>query len=327
VAHDPILDAAVAALAETGTPLGGPIVDAGRRPLAYRTTFPIDDITIDLGDRAFGILFKNLNRDTLPPALRRAKPAFLHDPRREIRTYERVLAHAGVGTPAVYGAVVDDPGGRYWLFIEKVPGATLAETGDIDLWRAAARWLARMHARLGPLGREVATECRLLRHDAAFFRRWMLRALQFATPERRPAVEWIAARHERIVDCLLSVPPTFLHGEFYASNILVSRRAEDVRVCPVDWEMAALGPPVSDLASLISGNWSAADRASLVEAYRQEQEAGSPAHFAPDSDCALRSAQVQISIQWLGWSRHWKPPAEHQHDWLECALRVLQELE
>jgi hypothetical protein len=30
----------------------------------------------------------------------------------------------------------------------------------------------------------------------------------------------------------------------------------------------------------------------------------------------LLCCQFQLAIQWLGWSRNWHPPAEHQTDWL-----------
>ena len=29
----------------------------------------------------------------------------------------------------------------------------------------------------------------------------------------------------------------------------------------------------------------------------------------------------------LGWSDAWQPPTEHQHDWLDEALRVAERLE
>ena len=34
---------------------------------------------------------------------------------------------------------------------------------------------------------------------------------------------------------------TFIHGEFYASNVLVNITGGKLRVCPVDWELAGWG--------------------------------------------------------------------------------------
>ena len=65
--------------------------------------------------------------------------------------------------------------------------------------------------------------------------------------------EWAAAR-----------PRTFLHGEFYPSNVLIEDAVEGPRVRPVDWEMAGLGPGLADLAALISGRWEEAEREALA---------------------------------------------------------------
>jgi thiamine kinase-like enzyme len=47
-------------------------------------------------------------------------------------------------------------------------------------------------------------------------------------------------------------------------------RTEGWRVCPVDWEMAAVGPGLIDLAALTAGWWTAHDsRAVTEEAARQ----------------------------------------------------------
>ena len=44
------------------------------------------------------------------------------------------------------------------------------------------------------------------------------------------------------MDRLVRLPRTLIHGELYPSNVIVGRGHHRERVCPVDWEMAALGP-------------------------------------------------------------------------------------
>jgi Phosphotransferase enzyme family len=86
--------------------------------------------------------------------------------------------------------------------------------------------------------------------------------------ERRPsiystsfAIEKLFGNYDRVVERLLEFPVTFLHGEFYASNVLVvCEEGEGWRVCPVDWEMAAVGPGLIDLAALTAGRWTADER-------------------------------------------------------------------
>ncbi len=79
-------------------------------------------------------------------------------------------------------------------------------------------------------------------------RRRLLPSLARTGPLVHPggSVAALASAHERALARLAGLPAVFVHGEFYASNILVSPG----RVCPVDWEMAGIGPGVLDLAAL-----------------------------------------------------------------------------
>ena len=92
----------------------------------------------------------------------------------------------------------------------------------------------------------------------------MDRAREFAaTPPRSSdaaSLEWLAERYEPVIEALLSMPRTVIHGEFYASNVLVAEGPDGTRVAPVDWELAAAAPGAVDLAALVSGDWPEADR-------------------------------------------------------------------
>ena len=153
-----------------------------------------------------------------------------------------------------------------------------------------------------------------LRYDAGFYRLWPRRALEHGVRE----VEWLAARHEAVVEALLTLPRTVLHGEFYAANVLVAADTPSARVAPVDWEIAAAGPGVSDLAALVSGDWSQEDRGAIAAAY------GSVGGATLDG---LDHARLQLAIQWLGWAPpQWAPPKGQRHDWLGEALELAEGL-
>lgn len=131
-----------------------------------------------------------------------------------------------------------------------------------------------------------------------------------------------------MVEALQALPRTVLHGEFYASNVLVASdsghtpvgRKSDARVAPVDWELA-VGPGLTDLAALVSG-WPEADRGALAAAYAAEP--GVPAFTLRDLDFA----RLQVAIQWLGWAPpEWEPPEGQRHDWLGEAVALAEELE
>jgi thiamine kinase-like enzyme len=310
------------ALAGVGLELTG---EVERRPSPYRTSFPIEELRVELCGRGPARLaYKRLDWEELEPAAQLAKPRFLHDPAREPAVYRTLLPGAPAGPPEFFGAVED--GGRHWLFVEWVEGRELFQVGERELWEEAARWLARFHVALAPELDRCRSEARLIEHDADFYRRWMERAREFAADPK--PVEWLAGRHEQVVEALLALPRTAIHGEFYASNVLVAAdfdhtpvgQNSDARVAPVDWELAGAGPGLTDLAALVSG-WPEADRRAIAAAYAAEP--GVPAFAERDFDYA----RLQVAIQWLGWAPpEWEPPEERRRDWLGEAVALAEDL-
>ena len=297
-----------------------------RRPSAYRTSFAVEELDVTLQDGSrLALVFKDTGPQALREEARVAKPKLLYDPMREIEVYRGLLAGAALGTATYYGSAVDEAGGRYWLFIERVRGIELHQVGELAVWEAAARWLARMHSRFAALGADPPSG-RLIAHDARYYRRWIDRATEFARrgPEaRRRRVESLAPAYDRAVECLLAQPATVIHGEFYASNVLAAKPPEPPRVCPIDWEVAGFGPGLIDLAALTAG-WEAGAREAMERAYRAELRApyewtGSEARFAEAVDCS----RMHLAVRWLGWApAGWIPPEEHRHDWLGEALAL-----
>ena len=110
-----------------------------------------------------------------------------------------------------------------------------------------------------------------------------------------------------------------IHGELYASNVLVDRAADGLRVCPVDWELAGIGPGLVDLAALTTG-WDEHERWQIALAYYVEAGGRGPdfQRFLELLDCSA----LHLAMRWLGWSAEWTPPAEHRRDWLDEALRA-----
>ncbi|MGN6258046.1 MAG: hypothetical protein ACTHN3_09910, partial [Solirubrobacterales bacterium] len=209
------------ALAGVGLELSGAVE---RRPSPYRTSFPIEELRVELEGRGpVRLGFKRLDREELDPEAQLAKPRFLHDPEREPAIYRALLPQALPGPPEFFGAVVEE--GRHWLFFEWVEGRELFQVGERELWEEAARWLARFHVAMAPGLDRHRREGRLIEHDAAFYRGWIERAEEFARERddgSAPTVARLRERHDQVVEALLALPRTVLHGEFYASNVLVA---------------------------------------------------------------------------------------------------------
>lgn len=254
-----------------------------RAPYAYRTSWPLDEVELERPDGTeLRLLVKRLAGADV------VKPPFVLDPAREIEAYG-MLQDEQLGTPTCYAA------GRWWIALERVAGVELWQCGDLDAWQAAVRWAARLHARFA--GRDMASE-HLLRHDEAYYRRWVQRARELVGDRIVP----LLPAAEVAIGRLTALPATLIHGELYASNVIVA----GARLAPVDWEMAAIGPGVIDLAALLAG-WGAVEQHALMSAYGAVDQAD------------VAAARLQLALQWLGWAKGWEAPAAHRRDWLEEA--------
>lgn len=295
--------------------IGKSLVGVWRTPSPYATSCALEELVVQpAGEPALELMFKDLGA---PSATARAiKPSFVVDPLREIEVYTELLPGSRISTARCWGASIDPTRGRYWLFLERIRGVELYQVGERGAWEVVARWLAGMH---GALARRSPGRQRLLRYDAELLTRWAHRAIEYAPAPHRQRLAEIAARYDSVLEMMLVAPPTPIHGEFYASNVLVDDARSPSRVCPVDWEMAALGPPLIDLAALVSGAWSPPDRDAIAAAYRS---ALPPAERPDDQEfrIALDACRLHLSLQWIGWSKRWSPPAAHATDWLASAL-------
>lgn len=300
------------------------VTEVTSRPSLYLSSFFVTEIDVRLDDgTTVALVAKAAQWDAKSPDAQRAKPVFLWNEQRERATYESILAHVDLDSAYYFGSYVDASGIES-LLLERIPGLRLWECAEFEHWREAARWLARMHARVSA---ETAAASRaaahLLRYDRAFYESWMQRAEQFHGSHL--AMHHLSDYHPRVVDRLLHERVAFLHGEFYSENVLVECRDERIAVRPVDWEMAAFGPALIDLAHLVAGRWSDEERADVADAYVRELAAHGrriPAreHYLRTLDCCL----IHLSVQNLGWSNTWTPPPEHAHDWLGEALRLCE---
>jgi hypothetical protein len=305
--------------------LGRPIVDLRRQQSPYASSFPLEDVWVRTND---GVELALILKDLSPVQAEQMKPSLVFNPRREVEAYRSMLDSRTLGTARCYAAVADATRERYWLVLEKVQGVELYQVGDLAVWQAAARWLAQIHIGLARVAALPDQPDFLLHHSVAFYRVWPARAMAHArSPEQFEALSWLAARHDQIVDRLMTLPVTIIHGEYYASNIVVQLLASGIRVCPIDWEMVGLGPGLMDLAALTAGSWSDAARLALTEAYR-DGVANLGGHLQPvdEFQVALDCCRLQLALQWLGWSAAWQPPPAHAQDWLAEALAVAARL-
>jgi Ser/Thr protein kinase RdoA (MazF antagonist) len=306
-----------------------------RRLNDYHSSFAIEELTIHLENgRQFPLIFKNLSPNGLLEYARQIRPHFSYQPAREIFVYRHVLDGAGLGTPTCYGAIIDSECERYWLLLEKVAGNPLAKTGEFTIWCDAARWLADMHCRMADVLAHKELTVNLLTYNEDFFNAWIDRAEHPSNVRANRAENgfspiWrVTALCRSAVRNICALPQTFIHGEFYASNVLISKSADRIRICPVDWETSAVGPGLLDLAALVAGDWTEQQRAELARAYYDSL----PSRLRPFDNLqefsrALCYCRLFMAIKWLGWSSDWQAPDEHRCDWLAEAMQLAHVIE
>lgn len=186
---------------------------------------------------------------------RRPRPALAQRRERELEVYRRLIGNAEIGTARYCGAVWDDDIGVHWLLLEFVVGMELRHM-ELRLWVEAARWLGRMQGRFAGSPALAEAMPLLERHDARFFEAKAERARRSVShysdaPAQR--LEGILERYEPSIDLIADQERTLVHGHYDGANILVGVGGGSVRICPVDWELAALGSRFFDLASLCDG--------------------------------------------------------------------------
>lgn len=145
----------------------------------------------------------------------------------------RALTAAGVAAPAVLDTVELD--GRAGIVFERVPGRSLREQITSAPWRAGAagRLLARLHGALH--ARPVAAPLPRLRDKLAA-------TLGELRPALGPEADRVLARLEALPD-----GDRVCHFDFHPDNIL----GEGTAARAIDWNNAALGDPVADVARTV----------------------------------------------------------------------------
>ena len=257
-----------------------------RQPNVYQSTFPSEIATCLFDDGVERRLFIK----GYVPGIHDGSGYWRGGPY-EARVYDDVLARLGSGTPHLFGSWSDPTTGHTFLALEHVAGLRLDRSPPEQLVDAA-RWLAALHRDGLPI---AATHPSIRRYDATFFRGWSARA-RASLRDLRPDARWMDALVQRfddeLVPRLLTSAPAFIHGELYPENVII----DGGRICVVDWQSAAIGPGVIDLASLTEGQWPPRLAREAVEAYVRARA------FEDDQDidAALEAARLYWAMRWLG---------------------------
>jgi aminoglycoside phosphotransferase (APT) family kinase protein len=247
-----------------------------RRRHAYISSYDCELITVHLSTgKEFTLFLKDYRvsqKSKDQPELRRE---------RELLVYRDLLAQTELGTPEYYGSVWDSSAGRFWILLEFVDGFVVQHQ-DVEYVLLAAEWLGAMQGFFRQ-HQEMLSACGfLIRQDGAFFRNKAEQALwnvsQISPPSARRLSE-IVDGYAQVIEVLEAQPRSLVHGGYIPWHILVDVQRRPVRVCAVDWESAALGPTLYDLA-YFTHEMEPSSRDRVLDVYRR----AALQHSVPTSD-------------------------------------------
>ena len=258
----------------------------------------------------------------------RAKAGMPERRERELLVYRDMLSQAGLGTARYVGSRWDDDAARFWLLLEYVEGLPVKHC-EFRYWVRAAAWLGRMHAWFATHP-TLWTRCQvLLRRDARFVESTTasaLRSVHQISPGLGARLALAAAASERVVRTMRRCPGTFLHGAYLPAQILLDASGEPPRVCPVDWELAGIGPCCYDLAFLADGF--TGDRLDeVLGAYRQEAVAlGFPVPDPEELEYQLLCGRLLKTLQTLALAAEREYRAKDVSRMVETAVQLAARL-
>lgn len=228
--------------------LGAPIAAVRELEAPRSTSYAVRRLLIDFSDgRTLDVFHKDFDVSPHPPDVALTRGS------RECFVYQNVLAGQALGTPQLYGVVWDDTSARHWLMLEFVPGRKLRRD-PVDERIAAARWLGSLHRRISP--EMVNQPGPLLNYDRAYFADTAERAISAVRGRFEDLYRQLDAAltdYETVVHQICSSELTLVHGSYRAKNIIVDASGGAIRICPADWELAAVGPRLHDLAFIADG--------------------------------------------------------------------------
>jgi thiamine kinase-like enzyme len=272
------------------------------------STFRTERLRVSLAgaDRPLRIFFKDLNPRHQVSDARVVHPLHRVPPRRELDMYRSILSRDRFGTLDLYAFRWEPGRGRFWLFLEDAGRTPLNDVHDLSEWVDAARWAARFHVATHDL---PAAQTKFLpQWDRAHYQRCAAQAERLLPTvearEREILRDGLDALTARL-DWFSALPRCVIHGQFFGKNIMLRPRRARPRIAVIDWETAALGPPLFDLASITGGGWTIEEQRTMQAAYVEQYQAETGQALDWDDFCReLNAVGMYQALEWLVW---WGP--------------------
>jgi aminoglycoside phosphotransferase (APT) family kinase protein len=297
-----------------------------RHRLEHASSFAVErlDVVIDDGEH-LAVFFKDLHPGNQLVDARRVREMSLDRSRTELDVYKHLLSRWSFGTPRLYAYSWNPDQEEFWLFLECIEGKKVSKLANTQIWRAAARWAARLHVAARAVPHDDLAF--LPRIDEQHYRdcaRRLAQKLPDLEAQDRELVENALTAYTEAIPRLAALPMGLIHGEYYGKNILASGGDGHWTITAIDWETAAVGPSFLDITSLSTGDWSKEQKDGMRRAYFEQYCAEDGGHMQWDEfEAAIRDLSLYQTVRWVGW---WPGRGLKQFDrWIKEMGRVVVE--
>ena len=228
--------------------LSGREIESIERTPRESTWYRTEVVTAELDSgeqlRCFLKDFGSYTREKGQMAARRERERFF---------YTDVFRNGELGLPTFVTDIWSER--TMWLFLEFVDGVPLGWV-EVETWYEAAEWLGRFQTAVADRLPMVQESGHFLERDTAYFQRIARNAKAGATQFGKQValqVESALPAYLHGAEQLIRHPQTLVHGAFRPQQIRVAPEQTPVRICTTDWEIAAIGSSLYDLAALTDG--------------------------------------------------------------------------
>ncbi len=184
---------------------------------------------------------------------------------RELMSYRTLPGRVTRAMPTVYHTVLDDEGGRLWLFLEDLDGAELLDAwNDISVWsqnplEGVMRSLASFHSKCWNNTKEWEEQSWLLPVIQPTLIDCFGQAISAArqvhprilTEDRVRLLHCVEERLPEVMGLLENQPRTLIHGDCSPRNACFGHRGSERGLIQYDWAFTGVSAPQHDLAKFL----------------------------------------------------------------------------
>jgi hypothetical protein len=230
--------------------------------------------------------------------------------------YRDILSRMDIETPKFFGTYRPELSDQFWLVTEYLDNAEpLNYSSNPRAIQLAATWLGHFHRQTEGFG-DTNSPDYLYKYDRDRYLGTIQCGLERAASagNAAPWQDEFQDSWNTVTDQLVRKPVVIIHGDYFPHNIMIRQN----RICPVDWELSALGIGEIDLASLIMG-YEQKTVSECAEAYAlaRWQKGNRPLDFLK----ILQAAIIFVYCRWIA-----APPQLSRNGATRWALREVQAL-